>query len=175
MPIPYALGKKLLPIAVGGAAVHGFAKGIGSQDVSSNAYEMLTGDPNIDDYVLGRNAGLRSLMLPLPGSAVNGMTQGGFNNSIKAGAYTGGALGGLVGGGLAGGFKSRRGILAATVGAAMGAGLGGFTGFQGYTQGYVNSTTLADGIKSKSYNNNLPYVDGSLVLGAYNTRMGGGY
>lgn len=155
---------------IGVAGVAGFAGGVNSEDVSSNAYELLTGDPNIDDYVLGRNASMRQLALPLPGSAVSGMAP-------VAGTLAGaGLLGGI--GAAAGALATpgRRGLARAGISLATGiagAGVGGAIGFNRSTQGYVNSTTFKDAYMGKSYNNNMPEVDGSIVLGAYNSRMGG--
>lgn len=155
---------------IGLAGASGFAKGINSKDVSSNAYELLTGDPEIDDYVLGRNTSMRQLALPLPGSAVLGMAPvAGTLAGAGAGAGLGAGAGMLA-------TQGRRGLARAGISLATGlagAGVGGAVGFNRSTQGYVNPTTFKDAYMGKSYNNNMPVVDGSLVLGAYNSRMGG--
>ena len=170
------LGRKLKSPAVAalvaGAGMYGFSKGFSSQGAVDKAYESMTGDPNIDEYVLGRNASFRQLLIPFPGSAVKGM-------SPVRDTGIGAAVGGLGLGGVSGiiARKSGRGALA-TMGISlatgiMGAGAGGYAGFSASTQGYVNPTTFRDAYKAQGYNNNMPMVDGSIVLGAYNSRMGG--
>lgn len=54
-------------VAAGIAGMVGFTKGLGSQDLSSGVYEMATGNPDIDEYVFGKDVGIREMMMPLPG------------------------------------------------------------------------------------------------------------
>jgi hypothetical protein len=130
-------GKRTLPAAlILGASVHGITKGIGSQDISSSAYELLTGDPQIDDYTFGTNAGISDMLFPSP-----------LPSPTKA--FWHGATGARSGlprmiAGIQSGFLNR----------------GSFNNYNKGNTGYG-----AGSLAPNYYGNQLPQVDGSIVFG----------
>jgi hypothetical protein len=61
--------KKVIGAAtLAGIGVHGFTSGLdNNRQVSGSVYDLAFGDPNYDEYVMGRKMGVRSLIAPLPG------------------------------------------------------------------------------------------------------------
>jgi hypothetical protein len=180
------VGSGLTALGVAGAGIYGFSSGIGSKHVSDNIFEMTTGDPQFDRYALGTDVGVSSMLfntfhMPgfLPGGDVPIIPFApGYGGRVKAITQTGGIGGGLVGAG-AGAFAGLKmsgvggsiagGIAGGIVGAAAGAG----AGFRASSGGLINSTTISDTMRARRYDNRMPVVDGGLVFGAYNSRMGG--
>ena len=66
------------------SAVVGLAQGLGSQNISDAAYELTTGNPNIDQEVFGRDVSIRSLFAPMPGGTMNTIRGGGTRGMITA-------------------------------------------------------------------------------------------
>lgn len=156
-----------------GAGAYGFVKGISDRGVSANLMDLTTGDPNMEQYALGTNNGMRSLLMPLPGSAINNLSE----TSLVAGTAGGTIGGGLLGAGAGAALGRKHGlktmIMSGLAGGVIGTGVGGRIGYRATSQGYINSTTFSDSLRGRRYDNRMPVVDGSLVFGAYNSRMGG--
>lgn len=82
--------KTIMGTLVTGAAVAGLSKGLQSQDLSRASYDMITGNPDIDQAVFGTKIGLRELLapIPLPSTRINAMKRGGFTG-LTAGVSSG--------------------------------------------------------------------------------------
>lgn len=55
---------------------YGFSKGVTKSGAGDSFYELTTGNPNIDEDVLGTNVGPMNLLLNLPGSKTSMMMNG---------------------------------------------------------------------------------------------------
>lgn len=170
------LGKRIGPaLGIAAAGAYGFSSGLGSNSVSDNLFEFATGDPNFDEYALGQNVSARALLLPVGIPGIGDLTAiDRVNNTMGAttgGAAFGAGVGALVGGLKGGSVRNRIGWGLAT-GIIGGIG-GGAAGFKGMSGGYINRTTVNDSLRARRYNNNMPTVSGEMVLGMYDTRMGG--
>lgn len=168
------LGSPLAKAAIGGAAITGLSSGFGNTPATDSFYELTTGSPDFDQYALGTDFGMQDLLLPTPLN-VTRRGIGNTTNAMSAGYKIGGVAG--AGAGLYAGKGVRGRLTFGLMGAFGGAAAGAGAGFAGTTQGTVNTTTIGDynryGRGDRRYQNNLPIVDGSMVFGQYNSRMGG--
>lgn len=169
-----SVASKLFPVALGGLGIAGFSSGFDSSAAKDNFYEFTTGNPDFDEYALGTDFGIRRTLMPMPWDVINtGVSHA--STAVPAATVGGGAVGGLAG--FAAGNGLRRRMAFALLGGFGGAAAGGTLGFKATTQGVVNPTTISDynryGRDGRRYQNNLPIVNGNMVFGQYNSRMGG--
>lgn len=172
LPRGMTRGTGMTAALTAGAAGYGLAKGIGSSGITDYAFEMATGDPQFDQYAFGTDVGINQLLMPVAPSIVTGNTGSLINYPVR-GAAIGGLAGAAAGFGLSRRASPRTRFGISMLSGAVGAIGGGTAGFNMASQGLVNRTTISDSLRGRRYNNTMPMVDGSLVLGAYNTRMGG--
>lgn len=171
-------GSALTALGVGAASLYGFNSGISSKHVTDNMFELTTGDAQMDQYALGTDVGMRSMLfpsIPMPGFMPGGDIPvspfaPGYGGRVKTATKAGGVLGML--GGAGAGF-ALGGAKMSIAGGVVGAGLGAALGFKGSSGGLINNTTMTDTMRARRYDNRMPVVDGGLVFGAYNSRMGG--
>lgn len=127
------------------AAMHGFGKGLSQSGAGDAFYEMTTGNPNIDEEVLGTNLNPASALLQLPGGRVDRALNGvpGMRSGVPRLLAT-----------LPTGFVNTK-----TVGYALSSANKPFSQMPGSSNPYMANT--------------MPSADGSLVFGLNNARHGG--
>ncbi len=69
-------GKAASTAGLAAVGMYGFSKGLKSSGAGDAFYDMTTGNPNIDEDVLGTNISPMSLLLSLPGSRADVMANG---------------------------------------------------------------------------------------------------
>jgi len=133
-------------LGLAAVAAYGFSKGLDESGAVDSLFDLTTGNPNIDEDVLGTNLTARDMFLPsIPGipSRLNRMQYG-----------TPGMRSGLPG------VMSRMST--------------GIVNSKTLSAGYTQANEPFDEREDNtSFSNRMPQADGSLVFGMYNSRHGG--
>ena len=179
--------KAAVGLALGAVGIHGFGQGVSSRGLGDDFYDLTLGDPQADQTIFGTNINPINLLFPITKPSLMIAAGGGIGSNSGWGNAPQRALGTGVGAGVGAGLGYgvgrlfRRGgvggaIAGGIVGATMGFGASSPTGTKllaARQAGLLNSRMVGDYARGYDYyNNRMPQVDGSTVLGMYNSRFG---
>lgn len=166
------LAKMGLAVGGTGAIIQGFGKGLSTGGQLSNSIQQgILGDDGLDRSIFGRDVGMGTLMMGTKSLGFMGVQASTLGVRSSVAGFTGGIAGGaagatvglVAGGAIAGPF----GAIGAIAGGMIGSTAGHIAGKLHTVKPYMNSGLVTDYNK---YRNNMPYVPGDVVFGAYNTR-----